>query len=121
MISYTNSKIRRDRFMWLTQSSSNRTRARKRPQGGADESNRCWKTLASFTLVAKQMSLPDPRPRLGLSFKSFDIKMSLRFMIGCDYVISGFSSHTHSSCRYFQFDNTCLFSVLYLNCPIFLS
>lgn len=24
-------------------------------------------------------------------------------------------THTHVSCRYFQFDNTCLFSVLYLN------
>lgn len=26
-------------------------------------------------------------------------------------------THTHTSCRYFQFDNTCLFSVLYLNRP----
>lgn len=26
-------------------------------------------------------------------------------------------THTHTSCRFFQFDNTCLFSVLYLNRP----
>lgn len=38
-------------------------------------------------------------------------------MIAYANLTSVFISYMHSSCRYFQFDNTSLFRVLYLNRP----